>query len=387
MQQVDKIYQIRTVLLCSYPFFGNIAFHLKMDKRKNFGKICTDGKLLIYDSDLFDSFNDDEKTGVFAHEIWHIAAMHHIRGMNKINILWNIAADYETNYVLKDAGFVLPVGALKDEKYKGLLAEKIYDILYEKYKKYEEKFGDMQCKWGMVEPLDSNKISESDMKKIVQENKMIIANAYHIAKMQGKLPAGIERFVDDFLEPKIDYRVILRDLIEQTARNDYNWLRFNRKYISNGICLPGLVSNELPKIAMVIDTSGSIDNEQLKTALSETKSILDNFDISELHVLYVDAEVSSHEIYSKFDEFNPQPSGGGGTDFRKAFEYIDENIDDVACALYFTDLYGTFPDTPPDYKVIWMHLVNNKNDYYYDNAEDFEIPFGEKVDIDIGVRN
>jgi len=393
MPQFDQIYKIRTALLCHYPFFGNIAFHLKLKKTEGTGEICTDGKSIFYDPVIFNGFSEDEQKGVFAHEIWHIAGMHHIRGIGKIPELWNIAADYETNYILMDSGFVLPPKGKgvpdNDKKYRGLLAEKIYDILYPEYKKNMDKFINMLCNWGIVKQIDgdgNSQISKSDIKSATQEAKMMVANAYHITKMQGNLPSGLERFIDNFLEPKVDYRVILRDLVEQTARNDYNWMKVNRRYITNGICLPSLISNELPKIVMVIDTSGSIDNQQLKTALSETKSILDNFNISELHVLYVDAEVGKHEIYTKFDDFNPQPKGGGGTDFRKAFEYIEENVEDVACLLYFTDLCGTFPDIPPDYSVVWMYLSECSDDYYYDNddVEDFEVPFGTKVNVSMG---
>ena len=189
------------------------------------------------------------------------------------------------------------------------------------------------------------------------------------------MPNCLARLIDDFLEPRVDYRTLLRDYIERTAKNDYNWMKPNRRYMQYGVYLPQLISDELGTIVFAVDTSGSIDSSQIKRALSDVKHVLDDFNVSEIHVVYIDADVANAEVYTKFDEFNPEPKGGGGTDFRPAFKYVRNNVNDVACLLYFTDLMGTFPKTAPDYPVLWMYLG--------DKVDDFDVPFGEKIEVEI----
>ena len=53
--------------------------------------------------------------------------------------------------------------------------------------------------------------------------------------------------------------------------------------------------------------------------------------------------------------------GGGGTDFRPAFVYVDElrgsgEFKRLCGMLYFTDGYGTFPERPPDYKTAFVFV-------------------------------
>ena len=62
--------------------------------------------------------------------------------------------------------------------------------------------------------------------------------------------------------------------------------------------------------------------------------------------------------------------GGGGTDFRPLFAKIEELGYKPDVLIMLTDTFGTFPDTPPDYPVIWASIYEN-----------VEVPFGELVYI------
>ena len=74
----------------------------------------------------------------------------------------------------------------------------------------------------------------------------------------------------------------------------------------------------------------------------------------------------------KFDvlvvgELNVDLIGGGGTDFRPVFKYVQDNFDDVKLLLYFTDLEGVFPKEYPNYEVKWVSTKEN------------ELPFGSLI--------
>ena len=100
------------------------------------------------------------------------------------------------------------------------------------------------------------------------------------------------------------------------------------------------------------------------------------FDRFRLHILQCDCEVQQDALVTNLDEFawyldHLELYGGGGTDFRPAFRRIDELVASGEFArlggvLYFTDGYGVFPETAPDYPVAFVMLR-----YRYD---DINIP-------------
>jgi predicted metal-dependent peptidase len=54
-------------------------------------------------------------------------------------------------------------------------------------------------------------------------------------------------------------------------------------------------------------------------------------------------------------------TGGGGTDFRPVFRYIDEHSElDPSLLIFFTDGYGTYPERPPAYPVMWFLTHDGK---------------------------
>ena len=58
--KIDNIHKARIKLLCNNPFFGDIAFRLRLEPRENFGRIGTDGTSIVYDPKAFDSFSHGE---------------------------------------------------------------------------------------------------------------------------------------------------------------------------------------------------------------------------------------------------------------------------------------------------------------------------------------
>jgi predicted metal-dependent peptidase len=120
-------------------------------------------------------------------------------------------------------------------------------------------------------------------------------------------------------------------------------------------------------IAIVGDTSGSCDNHQAEFC-QQVSDILSTFQTT---TLFLEVDAMVHEPVKEYRsedlpiEFSTR--GGGGTNFRPAFEYIEKHGHTPACLIYLTDLYGTFPKEPPEYPVMWV-CVNKE-----------VAPFGETV--------
>jgi predicted metal-dependent peptidase len=105
---------------------------------------------------------------------------------------------------------------------------------------------------------------------------------------------------------------------------------------------------------VAIDTSGSITQKLLAEFLAEVQALLDFGRPRKLHLLDCDASIHSAQEFVPGDRIDAQLKGGGGTDFRPVFDHVAEHNLDPAALVYLTDLYGTFPEAPPPYPVLWI---------------------------------
>lgn len=193
---------------------------------------------------------------------------------------------------------------------------------------------------------------EEQTTKSKAEWKAAVAQALQVAR--GNLPADLERQVKEILETHVPWYILLRDFVERSARNDYSWSKPNPRYFSTGIILPSLISEEIPEIAIAIDTSCSISQEQLSEFAAEASAVLGDYETT-IRIIYCDAKIQGEEVFTRADlpmKFNPK--GGGGTKFAPVFEHITEKGYTPSCLIYFTDLAGSFPEQEPEYPTMWL---------------------------------
>ena len=151
------------------------------------------------------------------------------------------------------------------------------------------------------------------------------------AIMAGKMGTGGLRDLKDLLEPKKDWRELLRDFMTATCSGkDYStWRKVNRRYVGMDMLMPSSISESMGEIVVAIDTSGSIGENELRSFLSEVKGICDNVKPSKVRVLYWDTEVCGHEVYEQAELDNlprsTKPKGGGGTMVECVPQYMAEH--------------------------------------------------------------
>lgn len=272
--------------------------------------------------------------------------------------------DYAINpLVLKDK-FELPAGALVDSQYYDKSAEWIYSNLpvtkdssagsgtldsHEEWKNW----GKGQGSGGgddQSSPIDSAEALE-------QEWQNRVAMAATQARVRGKFPAHMEQVVGELLQPKLDWKALLRDRITSCAKNDYRLVPANKKHLYRGFVLPSIAGEEI-NIAVGVDDSGSISDEEIRLFLSEVKGICDAYDEYAIHLFIADAAI--HQRF-ELHAFDPMPNvvvGRGGTDFRPVITEAEKL--DISSLVYFTDLYGSFPDKEPRIPVIWVCTTDLK---------------------------
>src|SRR5438270_5583034 len=126
-----RIQKARTALLLDHPFFGSLLFRLGGRASGSIQTMATDGVSLFYNSDFVETLNAAELTGVLAHEVMHPALQHHTRRGDRNQARWNMACDYAINPMLLDAGLTLPKDVLIDDRFRGMSAERIYNLIEE----------------------------------------------------------------------------------------------------------------------------------------------------------------------------------------------------------------------------------------------------------------
>ena len=147
------------------------------------------------------------------------------------------------------------------------------------------------------------------------EWQVAVIQAAQAAKSQGKLPAGIERLVEEIRRPKIDWRAALRRFVQMCAKADFTWRQPNRRYVASGLYLPALRSEQMPPVVIGIDTSGSIGQAEMDMFAAEVSAVMDECAPEKIHVIYSDAAVQKVEEYEIGDAIKLSPKGGGGTRF------------------------------------------------------------------------
>jgi predicted metal-dependent peptidase len=155
------------------------------------------------------------------------------------------------------------------------------------------------------------------------------------------------------LRPPTDWKAVLREFVAATARNDYSWARPNRRFLSQGMILPGLRSEELGHVVIAVDTSGSIGAALLGAFAAEVNAVLAAYECS-VTVLYHDTEVQTTQAWQSSDgPLTLDPVGGGGTSHGCVFDWLTASGTDAACVVCLTDLETEFPSQTPAAPVLW----------------------------------
>ena len=183
--------------------------------------------------------------------------------------------------------------------------------------------------------------------------------ALNLARAEGKLPGGVEETVKGAHASTLDPYSLLRRYMTDTARRDYSWSQPNRRFIDSGLYLPAMHSEAMGTIVILLDTSGSIYSylDILARFWTEVREVVHELNPERLIVLQVDTRVADVAEYASEELPDAlEAKGGGGTDFRPGFAWLEAEGIEPACCLYFTDMQcSSYPETEPGFPVIWAN--------------------------------
>jgi len=375
----DRIKKARTTLLLDHPFFGSLLFRLKSRECRSIQTMATDGVSLYYNPAFIETLNNATLAGVLAHEVMHPALHHHVRRSNRDPRRWNEACDYAINPLLLDAGLSLPNGVLVDHRFRGMSAEQIYNQReaeaqpqpeIKKSTSNSEGAGRGETpeyegnSYEPTAPLTDGGIGQvlnaplidhesHSVEEQAREWTVAVNQAVTLSRQAGKSPGGLARTLEGAAQASVDWRELLRRLWSDTIPADASWMRPNRRHIWNGLYLPGVVCEGVGEIAIAVDCSGSVNARLLRLFESEICSIIEGQRPQCVHVMYFDTEVQKVEKFQAGEPVHLNPVGGGGTDFTPCFNWLAEHGIRPHKLIFLTDLYGAFPESEPEYPVIW----------------------------------
>jgi predicted metal-dependent peptidase len=377
---------------------------------------CTNGEQTRYGAQYVDTLNIQQTVGLIVHEVLHPLLGHLTRLANQFATdphLTNIGADYEINNFVtiynEDAAFpiVLPPDAYVDvEKYGTLAAEVIIRKLYEdnplppppppppptdpegdqdgpEGDKEGDKEGGRDNKEGkgsgngqpQRQPYSSGEFepakTPAKAKEISDKWKEILSSTIQTAKLRGKGGGKFIQKLEELLEPPLDLEALLDKYTTEFCLSDES-IRADKRYLAyHDICITGMEDEQHGTLVFVKDTSGSINDDILKSVVSIVQGASTKLRPRRLIVIDVDAEVQHVEEFGPNDDIPAEAKGRGGTDFRPAFDFIENNLEEARVIIYFTDGYGDFPEEEPSIPTLWVTY----------GLEDDGFPFGQVVNM------
>lgn len=362
--EIQKAYDKAKIGLMAKPditFFTTIVFSLKLIWDRCIPTAATDGSSIRMNPDFFMSLLPDERIFLIVHEAMHVALLHMLRLADREHRKWNKACDHYINLMLIERGFKMPQNGLADSKYKGLSSDEIYALLPDPPP--DDSFTlDLEPN---VAPVDS----------ITQDIQDILIRAAMQSKMHGdapgSIPGDIEIFLDKLLNPKLPWQRILQKYIQNLSKHDYSWRKPNRRFFPNHY-LPSMFSEKLMDIAIAIDSSGSVSDDDFRVFVSETHGILKMMKPDKITLIQFDKVIKSVDnIGSIRDLMNVKFIGRGGTRIEPVMEWAKENQPKLL--LVFTD--GKFNFYNTGYKTNTVFLIHNN--------PRFESPYGKVIHYEI----
>jgi predicted metal-dependent peptidase len=382
------------------PFFAALAMFAEVRFSDAVEIAATDGRTLWLHPNRYADLPAAQRDAVFLHELLHAALLHPLRRGMREPETFNIAADIVVNgMVATEEHLQLPDGAIRDSKLELLSVEEIYELLQKQplSKRPRLPLADL-LKPGSISPTDDGKDaptagkqpsskachrgdlgedaasgkreiqSQHDHQDLEAHWKQAIQQACLLAQSQGKgeLPAGLQRHLDEIVDPELDWR---SQLWRYLVRTPHDYSGFDRRFLHQGLYIDHLESESV-EVYCCIDTSGSVSEEQLSLFLAELTGILLAYPLLCCWLFYADARCYG-PYQLQIDGNIPVPQGGGGTDFRPFFKRVDKywNREKQAVCVYLTDGYGDFPSREPELSTLWVVVPGG--------LEDGEFPWGE----------
>ena len=367
----DQVARTTKSLIFAEPFYGLflIGINKKYSMQLPTAGVSKNniGVQLSINPEFYIDLSEDHRYGLIKHELLHIAFGHLItRDLYADKKLFNIAADLEINqYILESK---LPEGGLLLSSFPELnLPKKAGTSEYYKLLEQAQQDGTSPSLDSLMNKMDGTSpychgtwddfddLPEAD-KKLMQKQieHQLKESAEQTIKKCGNIPGELKDLIDRLLhiEPaKFDWKAYLRRFIGNSSIVYTKKLRrkYNKRYSAN----PGLKIKFKNHICVGVDTSGSVNNDELREFFSELTHMHKTG--HKITVVQCDTQINN------IKEFNPKKDweihGRGGTSFQPVIDHYNEKKGQYTALIYLTDGEAYSPENCPN-NTLWVHSSN-----------------------------
>ena len=369
--EVDaKLRAARYWITVQRPYYSQALFACRLLSTTAVETMTIDTQWRIYvNPDYILGLKVEETAALLIHNLNHVLRAHsersHVFGVEvRLGNVWQTACDMEINDDLNADGLMLPEDVAYPYMFglsNGLTAEAYHKDLIDggfveeitlRFADTEERSlsssGSGASGFNEEHELAEAEVSASEAQLLRHSTAESIRD-HTRSKGREDVPAGLQRWASAQLEPKVDWRKALassvRRALHQTAGSaDFSWRRLPRRQSKDAKVLRPGMYQPVPSIAVVIDTSASMNDDDLAQAVAEVESILARVVPGyAIEVLSVDAEVSARKKVQAARSINL--SGGGGTDMRVGIAEAARSRPTAIVVL--TDGYTPWPKKKP----------------------------------------
>ncbi|MFJ8229876.1 VWA-like domain-containing protein [Streptomyces sp. NPDC094448] len=352
------------------PYLASALYALTVVPSERVSTMAVDRHWRCYVAPAFvDATPVGELAGVWIHEAAHLLRDHHGRAGRlpaadqRDRLRVNIAQDCEINDDLVADGLRLPPGRMEPQLF-GLPGGRLFEEYLRSLPASPPHSPDcgsgahgVPAPWDLGEPAATGTAGLGPVEAEALRRATAQAVRAH-TRTRGTVPAGWRRWAEEILEPTVDWRKALTGAVREAAAwaggaVDYTYRRPSRRTPALGgrVVLPSL-RRPLPRVAVVVDTSGSMGEDALAAALAEVSGVLREVGVggNRVTVLACDADVHAVARVTAVDQV--ELAGGGGTDMTVGIRKALAAKDPPNIVVVLTDGYTPWPPEPVSARLI-----------------------------------
>ncbi|MFF0645049.1 VWA-like domain-containing protein [Streptomyces tendae] len=368
---LDKLYAARLHAARARPYLATALFALHVVPSRGVPTMAVDRYWRCYVSPLFvDRTPVEELAGVWVHEVSHLLRDHHGRSDRVARergltgpaerLRMNIAADCEINDDVFGDGLVRPQGAV-DPGFLHLPEGQLMEDYLRQFRlgRLTESLAWLDCGSGAdglerewdLGPDGADGLSEQERDAV----RFRVARGIRAAP--GSAPKGWRRWAEKVFHPPQPWRELLGAAVRSATSSggvgeDYTYGRPSRRSAGTpGVVLPSL-RRRPPRVAVVIDTSGSVSDAELGSALLEVAAIARAVGGRRDLVSVVPCDAAARLAHFLCREEGIPLVGGGGTDLRTGFAKALGARPAPDAVVVLTDGQTPWPDTLPPCRTV-----------------------------------
>ncbi|MFD8820076.1 VWA-like domain-containing protein [Streptomyces sp. NPDC059627] len=363
---LDKLYAARLHAARARPYLATALFALHVVASRQVPTMAVDKHWRCYVSPAFvDRMPEEDLAAVWVHEVSHLLREHHARGDRVARergltgagerLRMNIAADLEINDDAYGDGLVRPRGAVLpfmlrlDEG--GLMEDYLRQF---RLGPLTQDLAWLDCGSGAdgrdrewdLGPDGAHGLSEQERDGV----RFRVAQA--ITGRPGNAPEGWRRWAEEAFHPPQPWRELLGAAVRSAASaagagDDYSYGRPSRRSAGlPGVVLPSL-RRRPPRVSVIIDTSGSVSDAELGSALLEVTAIARAVGGRRDLVSVLSCDAAARTVQPLCRAEGIALVGGGGTDLRAGFARALRARPAPDVVVVLTDGQTPWPQTQP----------------------------------------